>query len=100
MPVTITFYGPLERWAGRKSFIAEGTTVRQVLAGLRDQIGKSVLDHLVYQDTGKIKSHFHILLNGRDIESLNGLDEEVMDGDNITCVPPVGGGFDILDAIA
>ena len=53
---------------------------------------KSVLEHIVHPDTGKIKSHFHILLNGRDIESLKGLDEKVMDGDTITCVPPVGGG--------
>ena len=92
MTITVTFYGPLERWAGGNVFYAEGTSVREVLIALEPQLGKSVLEHIVHPDTGKIKSDFHILLNGRDIESLKGLDEKVMDGDTITCVPPVGGG--------
>lgn len=92
MTVNVTFYGPLERWAGKKSFDVEGTSVREALINLERQLGKSVLEHIVHPDTGMIKSHFHVLLNGRDIESLNGLDEKVMDGDTITCVPPVGGG--------
>lgn len=93
MPVTVTFYGPLERWAGKKVFYEEGTTIREVLIALKTQLGKSVLEHIVHPDSGMIKSHFHVLLNGRDIESLNGLNEKVKDGDTITCVPPVGGGL-------
>lgn len=92
MTVTVTFYGPLERWAGKKIFYAEGTSVREVLAALDSQLEKSILEHILHSDTGKIKSHFHVLLNGKDIESLSGLDEKVKDGDTITCVPPVGGG--------
>ena len=92
MTVTVTFYGPLERWSGKKVFRTTGSSVREVLTTLETQIGKSVLEHIVQSETGKIKSHFHVLLNGKDIESLNGLDEKVKDGDNLTCVPPVGGG--------
>ncbi|MFX0122377.1 MAG: MoaD/ThiS family protein [Candidatus Hodarchaeota archaeon] len=92
MSVTVTFYGPLERWAGKKVFYAEGTSIREVLIALEAQLGKSVLEHIIHTETGVIKSHFHVLLNGKDIESLNGLDEKVKDGDTITCVPPVGGG--------
>jgi molybdopterin converting factor small subunit len=92
MTITVTFYGPLERWAGKKTFYAKGSSVQDVLIALETQIGKSVLEHLVHSKDGKIKSHFHVLLNGKDIESLNGLDEKVRDGDIITCVPPVGGG--------
>jgi molybdopterin converting factor small subunit len=93
MTITVTFYGPLERWSGKKVFRAEGTSVREVFVALESQIGKSVLEHIVQSETGKIKSHFHVLLNGKDIEPLNGLDEKVKDGDIITCVPPVGGGL-------
>ena len=92
MTIIVTFYGPLERWSGKKTFHTEGTTIREVLGSLETQIGKSVLMHIANSETGKIKSHFHVLLNGKDIESLNGLDERVKDGDTITCVPPVGGG--------
>jgi molybdopterin converting factor small subunit len=95
MTVSVTFYGPLERWAGNKSFVvSEGNTIREIFHQLGNQIGKSVLEHLVNQDTGIIKSHFHVLLNGIDIDSdsLKGLDQPVKSGDSITCVPPVGGG--------
>ncbi|MFW9905381.1 MAG: MoaD/ThiS family protein [Candidatus Thorarchaeota archaeon] len=97
MTVTVTFYGPLERWAGKMTFYADGSSVQDVLTALETQIGKSVIEHLVHSKSRKIKSHFHILLNGKDVESLNGLDEKVRDGDTITCVPPVGGGNTNLD---
>jgi MoaD family protein len=90
--IVITFYGPLQRWAGKKQFHANGSTVREVFQNLENQIGKSLIDHITNQDTGKIKSHFHVLLNGKDVEQLNGLEEKVKEGDTITCVPPVGGG--------
>ena len=92
MTVTVTFYGPLERWAGKKTFFTKGSSVQEVLKALEEQLDKSVLKHIVDSRTGKIKSHFHVLLNGKDIESMNGLDEKVKEGDIITCVPPVGGG--------
>ncbi|UCE13985.1 MAG: MoaD family protein [Candidatus Heimdallarchaeota archaeon] len=94
MTVTVNFFGPLAQWAGRKTVSAQGTTVREVLVALETHLGKPVLNHLINQDTGKIKSHYHLLLNGRDIESLKGLNEPVKNGDVITCVPPVGGGMD------
>jgi molybdopterin converting factor small subunit len=94
MTINIVFYGPLERWAGKRMYSTNGITIRQVFKNLESQIGKSVLDHVINPETGSVKSHFHILLNGIDIESLNGFDQLVKDGDTITCVPPVGGGKD------
>ncbi|MFX0086395.1 MAG: MoaD/ThiS family protein [Candidatus Hodarchaeota archaeon] len=92
MPIIVNFYGPLARWAGKKSFQAKGKTIREVFRSLEPQLGKSLLEHLLNEKTGEIKSHFHVLLNGKDTELMNGLNEPVEDGDIITCVPPVGGG--------
>lgn len=96
MVVKINFYGPLARWAGKSSFQSslqtQITTIRQVFETLDKQIGKSVLDHLLNQESGNLKAHFHVLLNGKDVELMNGLDEQVKDGDTVTVVPPVGGG--------
>ena len=92
MAITVNFYGPLAQWAGKNSFTSEGNTIREVFKSLESQLGKSLLDHLVNTTTGEIKSHFHILLNGKDTELSYGLDQSVEDGDVITCVPPVGGG--------
>jgi molybdopterin converting factor small subunit len=90
--VTVTFYGPLQRWAGKTTFQSSGETIRQVFDNLEAQIGKSLLDHLTNPKTGLIKSHFHVLLNGKDVELMDGFEQQVSEGDNIVCVPPVGGG--------
>ncbi len=92
MSVTITFLGPLEHWTGRRSFETRGKTIREAFNALESQIGKSLINHMVNEETGELKSHFHVLLNGKDTELLNGLDEKLQPGDVITCVPPVGGG--------
>ena len=92
MPITVNLYGPLTEWAGKRSFNGHGKTIREVFQSLEIQIGKSLLNHLEDENTGELKSHFHILLNGKDTELMNGLNEVVKDGDIITCVPPVGGG--------
>lgn len=92
MVITVKIFGPLAQWAGNKSFIGEGKTIRQVFESLEVLIGKSILDHLVNESSGELKSHFHVLLNGKDTELMGGLSEFVHDGDIITCVPPVGGG--------
>lgn len=92
MSVIVQFYGPLERWAGKRTYKAEGRTIKEVFDALEPDLGKSLLNHLINPETGKLKSHFHVLLNGKDTELLNGLDEIVKSGDVITCVPPVGGG--------
>jgi molybdopterin converting factor small subunit len=90
--ITVNFYGPLARWAGKKSFTGEGKTILEVFKSLESQIGKSLLVHLVNANTRELKSHFHVLLNGKDTELSEGLGHSVKDGDIITCVPPVGGG--------
>ncbi|MHA1974790.1 MAG: MoaD/ThiS family protein [Candidatus Hodarchaeales archaeon] len=91
MSVQVNFYGPLEKWAGKRSFFGKGSCVKEVLNSIDEQIGKSVLKHLL-DDKGRMKAQFHVLLNGVDIESLDGLASTVEDGDIITCVPPIGGG--------
>ncbi len=90
--ITVNLYGPLAQWAGKRSFKGMGKTIREVFESIEPQLGKSLLSHLVNADTGEVKSHFHVLLNGKDTELSKGLKELVEDGDVITCVPPVGGG--------
>lgn len=90
--ITVNFYGPLAKWTGKKSFTGEGKTIREVFKSLESQLERSLLDHLLNTTTGELKSHFHVLLNGKDTELSDGLEQSVKDGDIITCVPPVGGG--------
>ncbi len=90
--IRVNLYGPLVLWAGNRSYEGEGSTIREVFSSLETQLEKSLLEHLLNDETGEVKSHFHILLNGKDTELQNGIDQTVKEGDIITVVPPVGGG--------
>ncbi len=92
MSVKVIFFGPLERWAGKREFLTEGNSIQEVFETLTKEIGKSLIHHIARQDTGEIKSHFHVLLNGIDTDSSDCLTISVKGGDIITIVPPIGGG--------
>jgi len=40
----------------------------------------------------KLKSGIKMIINGRDIEYLNGLDTKLKDGDVVVIIPPIAGG--------
>ncbi|MCK5344365.1 MAG: hypothetical protein KAR20_13215, partial [Candidatus Heimdallarchaeota archaeon] len=69
MTIKVIFFGPLERWAGKREFVLEGNSIREIFEKLSKEIGRSLIDHITKQGTGEIKSHFHVLLNGIDTDS-------------------------------
>jgi len=72
--------------------MGEGKNIEELFKNLELQIGKSLIDHLTHIETGSVKSHFHILLNGIDTDSETCLTTPLKKGDIITVVPPIGGG--------
>ncbi len=90
--IKIIFFGPLVKWAGKRSYLAEGSTIEEFFKNLEPKIGKSLITHLTHIETGSVKSHFHILLNGTDTDSETCLITSLKDGDVLTVVPPIGGG--------
>jgi molybdopterin converting factor small subunit len=92
MLVTTIFFGPLERWAGHKTMISNGSNIREVFEALEPHLGKSLIDHLTIPATSEIRSHFHVLLNGIDTDSKTCLLTPIQDNDVLTIVPPIGGG--------
>jgi molybdopterin synthase sulfur carrier subunit len=69
---------------------AEGNTVRTVLGRLVD--AHPDLKAEVFDSDGQLQSHIHVMVNGRDIRFLDGLDTPVQSSDQIWIFPPVGGG--------
>lgn len=68
----------------------EGDTVRTLLARLVDvhpDLGPELFDK-----DAQLHSHVHVMVNGRDVQFLDGLDTPVQASDQIRIFPPVGGG--------
>lgn len=67
-------------------------SVRDVLARVAELIGEEAVPALLESVGGKPQRHLRIMVNGRDIGVLEGLDTVVREGDEILILPPAGGG--------
>jgi len=71
--------------------LPEGSTVGSLLDELVRQLGKG-LEEAILDERGKPAKFVKIMVNGRDIDFLSGLDTVLRDGDEVSLFPPVGGG--------
>ncbi len=71
--------------------ISRGATLGDVLRKLA--AGNKALAEVLFDvGTNELSSYVGIVVNGRFLQSLHGLDTTVKDGDNITLLPFVDGG--------
>jgi molybdopterin synthase sulfur carrier subunit len=91
--VKVRFFATLRPLVGATELDVEvqaGETVRDVLeklAAAYPPLGKRVLD-----DGGDVQGSMHVLVNGRSISFLDGLNTIVEDGDRLALFPAIGGG--------
>ena len=91
----VKFYATLRLKLGQSSVEVAplpGATVRHVLADLT--VRYPVLKEWIWDESGGLAEHVHVLLNGRDVRHLSGLDTPVGPEDAMDVFPPVGGGSD------
>jgi molybdopterin synthase sulfur carrier subunit len=70
--------------------VGAGDTVRdmlETLIALHPPLGERVLD-----DDGDVQGSVHVLVNGRSISFLDGLETIVGEGDRVALFPAIGGG--------
>lgn len=67
----------------------EGMTVGDLLRDLCSQ--SEAMQKACFED-GKLRDYVKLLVNGHNIQFLNGLDTVLKDGDVIAVFPPVAGG--------
>jgi sulfur-carrier protein len=70
--------------------LKEGSTVKDLLDALISTQNR--LKSAVYDDSGKIREYVILMKNRKNIESLDGLDTELAEGDEVAILPPVAGG--------
>lgn len=81
----------LQRAAGASRVEMEAATVAQLLAALTSRYGETFRRELMTPE-GRLKPGIAVLVNGRNINFLQGLDTSLSPGDKVTIVPPAGGG--------
>ncbi len=87
----VRVFGALRALVGAKEVeVGAAGTVRAVLAELAatyPALGERVLD-----EDGDLRGSILVLVNGRNIEFLGGVDTLLQKGDQVAVFPPVGGG--------
>ena len=63
-----------------------------MLKRLSEIYGKDFVEYVFDGKTGEIQSYLLLLVNGRSITVLGGLETRLIDGDVLAILPPVGGG--------
>ena len=94
MKVTIRFFTSLREITGNKMVILELknlVSVEQLLSLLFEKYGQEFRDY-VYNQEGKVHDFLSFLVNGKNINNLQGFNTILQEGDIIAILPPVGGG--------
>jgi molybdopterin synthase sulfur carrier subunit len=77
-----------KRWSTVE--IPAGGTMREVIFELSERLDVNLIEKFVYK--GELRSGIKILVNGRNISFLQGLDTVLEDRDVISILPIAGGG--------
>lgn len=91
MKVKIEVFATLRELIGKEVLEMENVNnVGELFESLIEMFGMNVKEILMEGD--KIKEFVKILVNGKDIRNLRGMETELKDGDVISIFPPVAGG--------
>jgi molybdopterin synthase sulfur carrier subunit len=95
--ITVKIYTilTLKQILGQREFevsVQEGSTVRNLLSWMTERWGDKLSPHLFQPESDRVLSHIRLLVNGRDIQFLNGVDTVLHDGDEFSILPILTGG--------
>jgi len=86
---TVKLFGGLRARVGQAQLEVEGATTGEVLARLVQS--HEALQEVMFNGEA-LQTHVRVMLNGRDIELLEGLDTAVTANDQLAVFPPLAGG--------
>jgi molybdopterin synthase sulfur carrier subunit len=97
LQVSVRFFTSLRELIGKKEETlafpeGEAITVDMILGSLVRRYGKPFTEYVYDQKTGEVKGFLQLLVNGKSVSTLSGLQTELETGDVLAILPPVGGG--------
>ncbi len=93
--VTVRLYGYFRDCVKQREFTLDADTVEKALRQMLDShecFAALLLDDGASRDAIKIKAYVKVIVNGRGIEVLDGINTAIGDKDALVIFPPVGGG--------
>jgi len=94
MKVEVKFFTSLREITGKKMDeiqLQSVITVEELLTLLSEKYGENFREY-IYSKEGKVQDYLSFLVNGRNINVLQGFDTKLKEADIIAIIPPVGGG--------
>ena len=82
----------LKKIVGQREFevsIPPGSTVRDLLSWMVNKWGDKLSSHLFKSGSDSLLPHIRLMVNGRSIEFLNGIETVLQDGDEFLILPLV-----------
>jgi molybdopterin synthase sulfur carrier subunit len=72
--------------------ISEGSTVKDLISWMVEKWGDRLSSHIFQPGSDRLLPHIRLMVNGRDIAFLNGMETLLQEGDEFQMLPLVAGG--------
>ena len=94
MNIKVKFFTSLREITGKKIDeiqVPKKITLKELIILLSEKYGKNFKEY-IYDKNGEVKGFLSFLLNGKNINILQGFNIKLNENDIIAILPPVGGG--------
>lgn len=89
--IQVITFANIKKIIGKKQFTMEAESVEDLIEKLLEENGKELRDEL-FDELGKLKSIYRIVVNGRNINLLDGFQTKLKDDDMLVLMPAIAGG--------
>ena len=94
MKVEVKFFTSLREITGKKVDkiqLQNPITVNELITLLSEKYGKNFREY-IYNNKGDVQEFLSFLVNGKNINIMQGFDTKLQEDDVVAILPPVGGG--------